>query len=95
MQASQIHTWVTPHVDISLLSDSGHTGLLNRLVGKVLQLGPLPSPRALDSLKVQVWEKVLGGIVGTECEQIQDIALDGVGYNSVDFGEYTLAYILL
>ena len=90
MQASQIHTWA--HVDISLLTDSGHTGLLNRLVGKVLQLGPLPSPRALDYLKVQVWEKVLGGIVGTECEQIQDIALDGVGYNSVDFGEYPCLY---
>ena len=90
MQASQIHTWATPLFRyISLLTDSGHlnVGLLNRLVGKV-QLGLVATPGASDSLKVQVWEEVLRGFIGGECQQIRKRALiSGEGYNSVHFGE--------
>ena len=73
------------------MTDSGqlNAGLLNILVGK---LGPLPGSGASDSLKVQDWEKALRGIIGVQHEQIQNIALGGVGYNSVDFGECSCLY---
>ena len=73
------------------MTDSGHlnAGLLNILVG---ELGPFPSPGASDSLKVQDWEKALRGIIGMEHIRIRKLALGGVGYNSVDFGECPCLY---
>jgi len=73
------------------LTDSGHldAGLLNILVGKLV---PLPGSGASESLKVQDWEKALRGIIGVQHEKIQNIALGGVGYNSVDFGECPCLY---
>ena len=76
------------------MTDSGqlNAGLLNILVGK---LGPLPGSGALDSLKVQDWEKALRGIIGMEHIRIRKLALGGVGYNSVDFGECPCHILLL
>ena len=73
------------------MTDSGHldAGLLNILVGKLV---PLPGSGASESLKVQDWEKALRGIIGVQHEKIQNIALGGVGYNSLDFGECPCLY---